>query len=885
VSWHTLTPEQTLALLESRASGLTSAEAARRLEKFGPNRLERIRPVPAWRVLLDQFASLVVLLLAVAALVALLLGDTLEAVAIASVLAINTSLGFVVELRARRAMDALLRYEVPEAKARRDGVTSVVPSDQLVPGDVIELEEGDAVPADARLLEAIELRTIEAPLTGESLPVDKAAEPLAEEGALLGDRTPMLFTGTEVVAGRAVAAVVHTGDETEIGRIGELIANVEQGKTPLEVRLDALGGRLVWLALGVAVLVVVLGVIRGAELGLMIETGLALAIAAVPEGLPAVATIALAVGLRRMARRHALVRRLVAVEALGATTVVCTDKTGTLTAGEMTVVQVATGGRMLAVTGAGYTPEGRFVDNGKDVSVDSEAWLGPLLEAAALTSRATLDPDGGRPLGDPTDAALTVLALKGGVDPDRLRSRLPEVEEIPFTSHRRSSATVHESAEGRRKMVKGAPSALLRDAVLSDVERSAFEARNEEMAAAGLRVIGLATGAAEGSDDLRMLGLVGILDPPAEGVAETISMLRGAGIRTIMVTGDQRATAEAIAADLGSVRDGDASMDGRDLGNLSDAELSDRLRRVGVLSRVSPEDKLRIVSALQAGGEVVAMIGDGVNDAAALKKADIGVAMGGRGTDVARQTAAMVLVDDRFRTIGAAVEEGRVIYDNIRKFVFYLFSCNVAEVMVLLGAGIVGLPAPLLPLQILWLNLVTDTFPALALALEPAEPDIMARPPRAPDASILSRRFVRSILFYAGLITLATLAAYVWAVREGPPERAITVAFMTLAFAQLFHLGNARSRAPVLTPARVFANPWALASVPLVIAMQLLTVTFAPLSHVLRTVPLGPREWVVIGALSVTPGVVGQLIEVAQARSTRRTDLDHPATDQLRRET
>jgi Ca2+-transporting ATPase len=874
VSWHARTAEQTLALLETRSTGLDSDEAERRLARFGANRLERVEPVPAWRVLLDQFASLVVLLLLAAALVSLFLGDVLEAAAIGGVLAINTLIGFVVELRARRAMDALLRYEVPSARVIRDGQVQSLTSDRLVPGDVVLLEEGDAVPADARLIESAELRTVEAPLTGESIPVDKSSDPVGDEAAALGDRTSMIYTGTEVVAGRAKAVVVHTGEETEVGRIGTLIARVERGNTPLEERLDALGRRLVWLTLAVAAVVTGLGVLRGQGIGLMVETGLALAIAAVPEGLPAVATIALAVGLRRMARRNALVRRLSAVEALGATTVVCTDKTGTLTAGEMTVVELADPERVVGVTGTGFTPVGDF--EGVD---DDDPWLHAFLEAAALTSRASLDPEGGPPLGDPTDAALVVAALKGGVDRGEVSTRLPAVGEVPFSSARRSSTSIHRGAAGPVAYVKGAPAVVLERCTtwlagggqastgtrpLDARHREAIRKRNEEMADRGLRVIALARGPADEADRLTFLGLAGILDPPAPGVRETIGALRGAGIRTVMVTGDQRATARAVARLVGSAEGDVEGVDGRELTRMSDDELLDRMSDAAVLSRVSPEDKVRIVSALQRRGEVVAMLGDGVNDAAALKKADIGVAMGLRGTDVARQTASIVLTDDRFRTIGAAVEEGRVVYDNIRKFVFYLFSCNVAEVLVLLGASLGGLPVPLLPLQILWLNLVTDTFPALALALEPAEPDVMTRHPRPPDESILSRPFVRSVLFYAALITGVTLAAYGWGLMYAEPGHAITVAFMTLALAQLFHLGNARSRSAVLRPARVVANPWALASVPLVIGLQVAAVTWAPLVRVLDTSPLTLREWIVTMIFSAIPAVVGQLLHLTR---------------------
>ncbi len=866
--WHTLAPTEVLERLDSGPSGLTEAEARTRLEAVGPNRIETGERVSALRVLLDQFASLVVLLLLAAAVVAFAFGDLLEALAIGCVLALNTSIGFAVELRARRAMDALLRLDTPSARVLRDGELRTVSAAELVPGDVVDVEEGDSVPADARLLESAELRVVEASLTGESLPVHKDVHALSDEATVLAERSPMLFAGTTVVGGRARAVVVRTGRETEIGRVGELVATIEPGRTPLEERLDALGRRLVWGTLAVAVAVTGLGVLRGAPIGLMIETGLALAIAAVPEGLPAVATIALAVGLRRMARRNALVRRLVAVGALGATTVVCTDKTGTLTGGEMTVVEIANAERVVEVEGTGFEPVGGFSENGRPVDPDATPWLNGLLEAAELTSRARFVDDG-PPLGDPTDAALSVLARKGGILPEELRDRLPEVEEIPFSSARRASATVHEAPEGLRLLVKGAPSVLLDRSELSSEARRGFMTQNDAMASRGLRVIALARGRAEEPDRLTMLGLAGILDPPAPGVTETIGALRGAGIRTVVITGDQRATAEAVAREIGASATDDLELDGADLGAMDDTALERTIDRVGVFARVSPEDKLRVVSALQSRGQIVAMIGDGVNDAAALKKADIGVAMGGRGTDVAKGTAAIVLTDDRFRTIGSAVEEGRVVYDNIRKFVFYLFSCNVAEVLVILGAGVLGMPVPLLPLQILWLNLVTDTFPALALALEPAEPDVMTRPPRPPGAAILSAPFLRAIGFYSSLITGATLVAYALTLRGPAPERAATVAFMTLALAQLFHLGNARSRAPVLRPARAFANRWALASVPLVIALQLAAVHVGPIADVLGTVPLDRASWLLALGLAAAPAVVGQLVEVVQGVRTR----------------
>lgn len=857
-AWHARAAAEVLAVLHVGSEGLSEDEARNRLERYGPNRLPRARPVAAWRILVDQFRSVVVLLLLAAAIVAGALGDTLEAGAIAIVLVINTAIGFVVELRARRAMDALLGHESPTARVRRDGETRSLPSTRLVPGDVIELEEGDAVPADARLIEASALRVNESSLTGESLPVTKDDAPEVPADTALAERVTLVHSGTTVVAGRGVAIVCETGAGTEIGRIGTLLSTVEAGATPLEERLDALGRRLVWLTLVVAALVTTLGVVRGQELRLMIETGLALAIAAVPEGLPAVATIALAIGLRRMARRHALVRRLAAVEALGSTTVVCTDKTGTLTAGSMRVTHL--------YSGQGPVVELEGVRSGE---------LPPrVIRACALTTRASASAGSTEMLGDPTDAALLRLALDAGVDPHELVTRAPRTAEVPFDTAKRLSASTHRIGGESMTFVKGAPAALLDRSVrsatpdgdhpLDPPARDDWLAANAEMASRGLRVIALAEGpgevGGEGPVGLTMLGLAGILDPPAAGVPETIELLRSAGIRTVMVTGDQQATAETIADELGVRRPGSTSLSGNEIAALDDAGLRRALERADVLARVSPEDKIRIVTALKASGEVVAMLGDGVNDAPALKGADVGVAMGGRGTDVAKQAASIVLVDDRFATIGAAVEEGRVIFDNIRKFVFYLFSCNIAEVAVILGASLVGAPVPLLPLQILWLNLVTDTFPALALAMEPAEPDVMTRPPRDPDKGIFSPGFGRAIAVYSGLITVSTLGAFFWTMERGDPESATTVAFMTLALGQLFHLGNARSRTAVLRPARAFANRWAVGSVPLVLVLQYAAVEWSPLATVLGTTPLSTVEWGLALALGLIPAVVGQLI-------------------------
>ena len=871
VPWHSLPPEEVLRRLGSSPDGLTSADATDRFARHGPNRLAAAKPVPVWTILIAQFKSVVVLMLVAATAVALAIGDSSEAVAIGAVLVINTLIGFAVELRARRAMEALLAHQAPGATVLRDAQPHRVRADVLVPGDVIELAEGESVPADVRLLRALEVRASEAALTGESAPVSKRTDVVPDPDATLADRISMLYAGTTVSGGSARAVVVATGMDTELGRIGQMLAHIEKEKTPLERRLDQLGTRLVWLTLAIAGAVVLFGVRQGLPFGEMLQTGLALAIAAVPEGLPAVATIALAVGLRRMARRQAAVRRLGAVEALGSTTLICTDKTGTLTAGEMTVTRVEGSDFALTVTGAGFDADGEILLDGSPLAREQSAFLSPLLQACALTARAHIE--NGRSAGDPTDAALLVLSAKGGQAPQELLQRMPRVDELPFASERGFSASYHASNGERTVFVKGAPGGVLAlcsrvatragDTTLDAGVRARLEQQNLTLAQEGLRVIALAWSEHAGQngplEDLTFLGLAGITDPPAEGVRETISVFRTAGIRTVMITGDQEATAASVARSVGIVDSAAHALHGREIARMNPAELVDAVGRAAIFNRVTPSDKLNIVSAFQERGEIVAMLGDGVNDAAALKKADVSVAMGGRGTDLAKETADLILRDDRFSTIGAAVEEGRIVYDNVRKFVFFLFSCNVAEVLVVLTASVAGLPLPLLPLQILWLNLVTDTFPALALAVEPGEPDLMRHPPRKPDAAILSRPFVTSLVFFAALITAVTLVAFLWGLRAGESERAVTLSFMTLAFAQLLHLGNARSRLPVLAWRRIVANPWALAAIPLVIGLQLLAVYWAPLSRILETAPLGAQDWAIVIGLSLVPAVVGQL--------------------------
>lgn len=852
--WHAQRVDEILAALQTTATGLSDVEAARRLARYGPNRLPPPPRTPALRILLHQFRSVVVLLLIAATSVSLLLGDSIEAAAIAAVLVINAAIGFVTEFRARRAMEAILQLDVPQATVLRDGALRVIDAHALVPGDVIELKAGHQVPADARLLESTDLRVNEAALTGESLPTSNHAGDTLPEDTPLAERRNMVYSGTTVVSGVGRAVVTATGRATEVGRIGELTATVKIEPTPLERRLDALGRVLVWVALGVAALVASLGVFQGAPLNLIVQTGIALAVAAVPEALPAVATIALAVGLHRMAARNALVRRLPAVESLGSTTVICTDKTRTLTTGNMEVVRLWTEGREIAL------------GSNADRAVDEHAQR--VIGAALLASRppAASGTDEQAAGVDPVDRAIVEAAARLGIDRGRLVGNHGEGGSIPFSSERKFMATFQRIDGGLVAHVKGAPDRLLEMCDVDGGTRRALIDVNNTLAGDGLRVLGVASGRVRAAEEgalrgLAFLGFIGLADPPAPGVKETIARLKAADLRTVMLTGDQRLTAEAIGRQLGLLQGDVRVVEGRELDKASRDALQEMVVRAGVFSRITPEHKLRIVEALQARGEIVAMLGDGVNDAPALRKADVGVAMGGRGTDVAKQAAAIVLRDDRFETIAAAVEEGRVVFDNIRKFVLYLFSCNVAEVCVLLAAGVGGLPLPLLPLQLLWLNMITDTFPALALAMEPAEADVMRRPPRKPQEAILSRPFLLRILMYGAFITASTMGAFAWGLASSQ-ARATTMAFMTLALAQIAHLGNARSIRPVFDSRSAAANPYAIGAVALSTGLQVATMYVDPLPRLLRVTPLDANEWLVVVACALVPAVLGQALKV-----------------------
>ena len=892
IRWHSIAPDEALAQLGSRREGLTAAAARERLARVGPNALPSPRPYPWWLVLGAQLRSTVVLLLIAAATLAFGFGDVLDAAAIAAVLVLNVAIGFGTELPARRAIEALHALEAPRATALRDGHAAEIDARELVPGDVIVLKAGAAVPADGRLLEATELRTVEATLTGEPESARKDAAAAVPDDAPLAERATTVYSGTTVADGHAHAVVFATGQATELGRIGTLVGAITPVRTPLERRLDALGRRLAVVALAVAAVVAGLSALQGAALPEVIQLAIALSVAAVPEGLPAVANITLALGVRRMARRRALVRRLPVVETLGSATVICTDKTGTLTTGEMTATRLWAPGAIhpdVQVSGAGYAPAGRFLADDDGIDPRADPALSALLATAALATRADLReealPSGAAwvAAGDPTDVAMLTLLRKAGMDRARLVTTEPEAGLLPFSSARALMASYHRGPDDALvARVKGGPATVLarctmvraRDGIrpLDGAQREEIDARNHDFAARGLRVLAVARGPVSAPEEtaltgLTFLGLVGLSDPPAPGVEDTVRAFRRAGLRTVLVTGDQHRTAVALGRRIGLLDHAAAAVEGRELDRLTDAELESAASRASVVSRVSPEGKLRLVRALQGSGEIVAMLGDGVNDAAALRQANIGVAMGRRGTDVAKQAADVVLQDDRFATVGAAIEEGRVIADNIRKFVFYLFSCNLAEILVFLGAAVAGWAAPLLPLQILWLNLVTDTFPALALALEPGEPDLMRRPPEDPRAPILSGPVTRAVLGYAILIAGVTLAAIAWGLSgpDGGAARAMTLAFLTLGVSQVFHLGNARSTDPVATRARAVSNRHAVAAALLAIGLQALAVHWHPLAALLGAATPSLADWGAVLGLSLVPAVVGQLLKGAVA--------------------
>jgi len=903
--WYSLSGEEVAAVLQSDPGrGLTDREVGERAARFGPNQLARAPRVSLWRLFVGQFTDFMVLVLLAATAISGLLGEYADAATIMVIVLLNAVLGSMQEYRAERSMEALKELTAPEARVVRNGMEIRIPAADLVPGDIVLLETGDRVPADLRLLQTVNLEVEEAALTGESVPVKKNT--LVIKGRVTpGDARNMAFLGTVVTRGRGRGIVVATGMATEMGRIAGLIQEAGAEETPLQRRLAQLGRWLVGFCLLICALVVAVGIYRGEPAYQMFLAGVSLAVAAIPEGLPAIVTVALAIGVQRMIRRRAIIRRLPAVETLGCATVICTDKTGTLTRNEMTVRRAIIEDCEAEFDGQGYDPKGAVSTTLPRESPSYQVFF----KIAALCNNAVLTrgeiPIGGmfRGLfnrrektwavnGDPTEGALLVMAARAGFWREELERREQRVVEFPFDSDRKRMTVVYRQPNGTlAAYVKGAPDVVLelcthhyrngRVTPLTGRDREEILKRNAELAGSALRVLALAwrplpagVEPAEGEVERGLIyaGLAGMLDPPRPGVLPAVQRCRRAGIRVVMITGDHRLTAAAVADELGILGRGERILTGAELDTMGDGELCRAAARVCVYARVSPRHKLRIVRALKQDGQVVAMTGDGVNDAPAVKEADIGIAMGISGTDVTREASAMVLADDNFSTIVAAVEEGRGIYDNIRKFIRYLLSCNAGEVLVMMMAVLGGLPLPLLPIQILWMNLVTDGLPAMALGVDPADPDIMFRPPRHPGEGVFAHGLGWRILGSGAVISLGTLLVFAWGMYAGRGnlDLARTMAFNALVFSQLFFVFSCRSEQHTILEVGAFTNRHLVLAVLVSAFLQLTVNYFPPLQVVFHTVSLSVYHWAVVLAAAMSPLVLGTLFRHLQLRAREK---------------
>ncbi|WDL97421.1 calcium-translocating P-type ATPase, SERCA-type [Alicyclobacillus sp. ALC3] len=902
-NWHSLAVKDCLSLLESAPSGLTEEQVRQRRAKHGLNQLAEGKQVSLLTVFFNQFRDFMIIVLIAATLISGLLGEYTDAITIIAIIVLNGILGFVQEVRAERSLSALRELTAPMAHVRRDGQVVVVPARDLVPGDVVLLEGGDRVPADGRVIQVYGLDVEESALTGESVPVSKQASAYIDPVSALGDRINMVYMGTMVTRGKAEVLVTETGMSTEMGKIADLMQQSEESLTPLQQRLDQLGKVLVWVALGITLLVVLAGVLHGHKLYEMFLAGVSLAVAAIPEGLPAIVTIALALGVQRMIKRNAIVRKLPSVETLGCATVICSDKTGTLTQNRMTVQRVWADGNWFRVSGSGYNPVGEFVFEDQPIAPAKRPVLKTLIEISAVCNNAVMQLMEDRSegvnewtvQGDPTEGALLVMAKKAGFE--ELDSVYERLDEIPFDSERKLMSVLVKRGEEVFLFVKGAPDVLLersiqvfssgKEVTLSASLKRRVTDANQQMAQSALRNLAFgyrrfpsveaAKLATDPEQNLVFVGLTGMMDPPREEVYEAIEKCHHAGIRTVMITGDHPETAVAIARQLNILDATGTALTGRELDTLSETELTECVKSTRVFARVTPEHKLKIVRALQVQGEVVAMTGDGVNDAPAIKQADIGIAMGMTGTDVAKEASALVLGDDNFATIVAAVEEGRGIYDNIRKFIRYLLASNVGEILTMFVAMLAGLPLPLLPIQILWVNLVTDGLPAIALGVDPAESDIMNRPPRPVTEGIFARGLSTKIMSRGVLIGFVTLAVFYWSLKLNPGSigdlgKAQTMAYATLTMAQLILVFDCRSVDGGIFKRNFFENKWLLLAVASSVALFLLTLYVPSLAAAFKTVQLGGRDWLIVLVAAAVP-----TFALSLRRAGRNAIRPHPS--------
>ncbi|MHB9131828.1 MAG: cation-translocating P-type ATPase [Armatimonadota bacterium] len=884
--WHALPLEDVLQRLQTAATGLTLAEAADRLQRFGENMLQTVKGPNLALLAFRQIVNPLILMLLAAALVSMGTGHFVDAWVIVAVVILNTIVGVAQEWRAEQALEALRRLSAPHARVLRDGESTIIPAAEVVIGDVLLLEGGDRMPADARLLESSDLQVDESALTGESQPVDKTPAELPLR-LPLADRTNMLWMSTPVTTGRGRAVVVATGMQTVMGEIAREVRTTERSETPLQHRIGRLGTLLGVAAVGFSGLIFLLGLLRGIPVYEMLLFAVAAAVSAIPEGLPAVISVVLALGVQRMARRHAIIRRLPAVETLGSTTVICSDKTGTITRNEMTVTRIWAGGRLYRVTGEGFSPEGDIFPEGEEKSVAAELTAHPaliaLLRIGSLANDATLahTDSGWQVHGDPTEAALLAVARKGGEAPEQLQRDNPRIDDIPFSNKFRYMAVLcrPEGADRSVVYVKGAAERLLemsnhlledgRRVPLTDEHRRMLLTVNDELAAQGLRVLAGAYSEfpatmtelerSQVEQGLTFAGFWGMQDPPRPEAIRAIAAAQQAGIRVKMITGDHAVTAAVIARQAGIASHGEVAVTGEELDEMSEEELRRRMPKIAVFARVSPPHKLRIVNALRKEGEVVAMTGDGVNDAPALKQADIGIAMGITGTEVAKEAADMVLTDDNFATIVNAIQEGRVIFGNLRKVVFFLTATNLDEIITITVALVIGLPLPLTAIMILWVNLVTDGVLTTPLGVEPQHQDVLQQPPRPTTAGLIDRSVLIRMAFLSPLMALGTLLLFTYELGNRDFAHAQTVAFCTLVAFQWFQAFNARSHRSSLFTIGIFTNRWLIASIFIAVLLQLLVIYWPPAQLVFSTAPLSLADWGRILAVASSVFVMDEL--------------------------
>lgn len=878
-----------LELKSNEDSGLSTEEVNSRLSTYGKNELEVGKKKSFLAKLADQFADFLIIILLVAAGVSAFVGEKEDAIVILAIVLINAILGIYQEGKAEKSVEALQKMSAPNAKVIRNRSQVEIPAADIVPGDIVVLEAGDIIPADLRFIESSNLKVEEASLTGESVPVEKDAKALIEGAAGIGDRHNMGFSSTIVTYGRGKGIVTGTGHNTEIGNIATKIQSYEEEETPLQVKLNQLGKVLGTLTIVICVVVFLVGLLQGRGALEMLLTSISLAVAAIPEGLPAIVTIVLSIGMNRMASRNAIVKKLLAVETLGATSVICSDKTGTLTQNEMTVVKAFVDDKILDVEGGGYEPVGAVKLDGSQIDINSLSNLRNLAVGGSLANDAKLDNSSGiyRVMGDPTEGAIVTFTGKLGHTTEDLNKSYPRVEELPFDSARKMMSTFHKNyIDGKTaSFTKGAPDIVinrcnkiaLNGEILdftNDLKNRVLQV-NRDFAKSALRVLSVAYKIWDSvperinpdivETDMIFIGLVGMIDPARPEVKDAIKECKEAGIETVMITGDYKETAYAIAKDLGMVESEDQAMMGAELDALSDEQLREVVKKTKVYARVSPDHKVKIVTALKDNGHITSMTGDGVNDALALKKADIGVAMGITGTDVAKNTAEVVLTDDNFATIVNAVEEGRIIFSNIKKFVFFLLSCNVGEILIVFVSILLGWPVPLLPIQLLWLNLVTDSFPAMALGVEQAEPNIMNHPPRDTKEPILDKSMLGGIVFQAIAITIAALLSYFWAMKTYDESTLVgltharTVVFTSLITAELLRAFSSRSQDYTLFKIGFFSNSRMNQAVLVSFGLTIMVLYIPFFNDIFNVVPLGLKDWEIVLTFAFIPLIIGEL--------------------------